>query len=110
MSELAERYRANHARLLAARQRLQDAVDTGTATAHDRKRLETVAELLTPRKGTDVDADGNVIAVERPRQFLSVAPEGQGRAVEVIGDLEQARNVAVLVPGMGNSLDRKSVV
>ncbi|TDD55048.1 hypothetical protein E1263_26500 [Kribbella antibiotica] len=105
MTELASRYRENHARLLAAQQRLQHAVDTGTATAHDRKRLETVAELLTPRKGTDVDAHGNVIAVEHPRQFLSVDVSGQGRAVEVIGDLQQAQNVAVLVPGMGNSLE-----
>ncbi|MFF1818708.1 alpha/beta hydrolase [Kribbella sp. NPDC058245] len=105
MSELASRYRENHARLLAARQQLQQAVDAGTATAHDRKRLETVTELLTPVKGTDVDANGNVIEVERPRQFLSVDPLGQGRAVEVHGDLEQAQNVAVLVPGMGNSLE-----
>ncbi len=105
MTELAERYRENHARLLAARERLQHAADAGTATGAERKRLKTLDELLTPVKGTAVDAAGNVIEVERPRQFLSVDPDGQGRAVEVIGDLEQARNVAVLVPGMGNSLD-----
>jgi len=105
MTELAERYRENHARLLAARERLRRTVDAGTATDAERKRLKTLDELLTPVKGTAVDAHGKVVEVERPRQFLSVDPEGQGRAVEVIGDLEQARNVAVLVPGMGNSLD-----
>ncbi|GAA0576308.1 hypothetical protein HPO96_15470 [Kribbella sandramycini] len=105
MSELAERFRANHARLLAARNRLHAAVAAGTATAAERKRLDTLTELLTPVKGTAIDADGKVVEVHRPRQFLELDPEGQGRAVEVLGDLDQARNVAVLVPGMGNSLD-----
>ncbi|MFC6158211.1 alpha/beta hydrolase [Kribbella jiaozuonensis] len=44
-------------------------------------------------------------SVQRPRKFLKVDPEGHGRAVEVLGDVEHAKNVAVLVPGMGNSLD-----
>lgn len=102
--QLAERYRANHARLLAARDRLQAAVDAGIATDEERKRLDTVTELLTPVTVT-VDVDGRVTEVQCPRQFLEVDPDGQGRAVEVLGDLEQAQNVAILVPGMGNSLD-----
>src|SRR3954469_9304963 len=102
---LAERYRANHVRLVAARDRLQAAVDAGTAGDDERRRLETVNELLTPVTGTAVDADGKVVEVKRPRQFLSVDPLGQGRAVEVLGELDQAQNVGVLVPGMGNSLD-----
>ncbi|MFI5691290.1 alpha/beta hydrolase [Kribbella sp. NPDC051586] len=105
MDELAERYRANHELLEAARDRLQAAADAGTADDAQRKRLATVQELLTPVSTTEVDADGNVVEVKRPRQFLKVDPEGQGRAVEVLGRLDQARNVAVLVPGMGNSLD-----
>jgi pimeloyl-ACP methyl ester carboxylesterase len=106
MSEqLAERFRANHAILVAARERLQAAVDAGTADEDQRTRLETVKELLTPVRTTAVDAAGNVVEVERPRQFLKVDPEGQGRAIEILGDLEEAENVAVLVPGMGNSLD-----
>jgi hypothetical protein len=52
-----------------------------------------------------VDASGNVVKVQRPRQFLVVEPEGQGRAVEVLGDLDLARNIAILVPGMGNNLE-----
>jgi pimeloyl-ACP methyl ester carboxylesterase len=103
--QLAERFRANHAVLVAARDRLQAAVDAGTASDDQRKRLDTVNELLTPVTVADVDADGNVVEVQRLRQFLEVDPEGQGRAVEVLGDLQAAKNVAVLVPGMGNSLD-----
>ncbi|MET9275483.1 alpha/beta hydrolase [Kribbella sp. NPDC003557] len=103
--QLAERFRANHALLVAARDRLQSAVDDGTASDADTKRLATIEELLTPVKVSEQDADGNVVEVERPRQFYSVDPDGQGRAVEVLGDLRQAENVAVLVPGMGNSLD-----
>jgi hypothetical protein len=45
------------------------------------------------------------VPVERDRQFLSLRTDGDGRAVEVFGDLDTARNVAVLVPGMGNSLE-----
>jgi pimeloyl-ACP methyl ester carboxylesterase len=103
--QLAERFRANHALLVAARDRLQAAADAKTASSEQFRRLDTIKELLTPIKATSVDADGNVVEVERPRQFYSVDPEGQGRAVEVLGDLQQAENVAVLVPGMGNSLD-----
>jgi pimeloyl-ACP methyl ester carboxylesterase len=103
--QLAERFRANHAVLVAARDRLQAAVDAGTASDDQRKRLDTVKDLLTPVTVTDVDAEGNVVEVQRPRQFLKVDPEGQGRAVEVLGDLPGAKHIAVLVPGMGNSLD-----
>ena len=42
------------------------------------------------RYGIDVDASGNVVEVQRPRQFLVVEPEGQGRAVEVLGDLDRS--------------------
>ncbi|TCC40680.1 alpha/beta hydrolase [Kribbella speibonae] len=103
--ELAERFRASHAVLVAARERLQAAVDAGTASDDQQKRLETVKELLTPVTVSETDADGNVVEVQRPRQFYSVDPEGQGRAVEVLGDLRNAKHIAVLVPGMGNSLD-----
>ncbi|MDX3004008.1 alpha/beta hydrolase [Kribbella solani] len=103
--ELTERFRANHALLVAARDRLQAAVSAGTATGEQRTRLDTVNELLTSVTAAEVDAEGNVVEVRRPRQFLKVDPEGQGRAVEVLGELRQAKNVAVLVPGMGNSLD-----
>ncbi|TDW61071.1 alpha/beta hydrolase [Kribbella pratensis] len=105
MDELAERYRANLELLEAARVRLQSAVDSGSASDAERRRLATVKELLTPVTESALDAEGNVVAVQRPRQFLKVDVDGQGRAVEVLGDLRHAKNVAVLVPGMGNSLD-----
>jgi len=38
------------------------------------------------------------------RDLLFFDPSGDGRIVEVIGDLETARHVAVLVPGVGNDL------
>ena len=105
MDELAERYRANLELLEAARVRLQAAVDSGSASDAERRRLATVKELLTPVTESALDAEGNVVAVQRPRQFLKVDVDGQGRAVEVLGNLRHAKNVAVLVPGMGNSLD-----
>jgi pimeloyl-ACP methyl ester carboxylesterase len=103
--ELEARFEASHLRLVAARDRLRAAVDAGTASKQDRTRLDTVNALLTPVSSAEVDASGNVVSVQRYRRFLSVDPDGQGRAVEVLGDLSQARNVAVLVPGMGNSLE-----
>jgi pimeloyl-ACP methyl ester carboxylesterase len=38
------------------------------------------------------------------RHFLAFDPRGTGRAVEVVGDLATADRVAVLVPGVGNSI------
>lgn len=103
--ELEQRFRANHDLLVAARDRLQAAVKAGFASAEQEQRLATVKELLAPVTVSEEDADGNVVEVQRPRQFLKVDPEGQGRAVEVLGDLQAAKNIAVLVPGMGNSLE-----
>jgi pimeloyl-ACP methyl ester carboxylesterase len=103
--QLEARFRASHLKLVAARDRLQAAVEAGTASDHDQTRLGTVQELLTPVSVAELDASGNVVEVQRFRQFYQVDPEGRGRAVEVLGDLRQARNVAVLVPGMGNNLE-----
>ena len=100
------RYDASRVILLAAQRRLRDAVEGGESTPEQRKRLDTVSEMLWPvRKGLDVDAAGNRIEVFGSRQFLSVDVEGQGRMIEVLGDLETARNVVVLIPGLGNDLD-----
>lgn len=38
------------------------------------------------------------------RTFLDVDPRGDGRAVEVVGDLAAAERIAVLVPGVGTTL------
>jgi Alpha/beta hydrolase len=42
----------------------------------------------------------------RPHQLLAFDPRGDGRVVEVFGDLRVARHLAVYVPGTGTSLDR----
>ena len=39
------------------------------------------------------------------RQILDYEGSGDGRIIEVIGDLRSARNIAVLVPGVGTDLD-----
>jgi hypothetical protein len=39
------------------------------------------------------------------RQILEYDPRGDGRVVEVVGDLARARRVAVIVPGVDNRLD-----
>ncbi len=103
--QLEARFRANHQVLVAARDRLQAAVDAGTASKQERTRLDTVRDLLTPVSIAELDASGNVAEVQRYRRFWSVDPDGQGKAVEVLGELGQARNIAVLVPGMNNDLE-----
>ncbi len=101
------RYRANHLILVAAQQRLHALVESREATLAQRRRLVTINEMLQPAgKRLDVDADGNRVEVVVPRQFLLIEPEGQGRMIEVQGDLRTARNIAVLVPGMNNDLER----
>ncbi|MGH3382405.1 MAG: alpha/beta hydrolase [Actinoallomurus sp.] len=79
VSTLAARYKANRRTIgqaLRTAKRVQD---------HDQARA--LGRLLTPG-----------------RRFLSFDPRGTGRAVEVIGDLEKARRVAILVPGADTTL------
>ncbi|NUR30761.1 MAG: hypothetical protein HOV83_33740 [Catenulispora sp.] len=38
------------------------------------------------------------------RDFLSFDPSGDGRAIEVVGDLAHATRIAVVIPGAGNTL------
>ncbi len=42
------------------------------------------------------------------RQILLFDPHGDGRVVEVFGDLDEASNIGVVVPGMGNDLSNFS--
>jgi hypothetical protein len=101
----ALRYLANHVRLARDREALFAKVRSGGANDHDQARLDTLTRLLEPARDLGVDANGRATALERDRQFLWLRTEGEGGAVEVFGDLDTARNVAVLVPGMGNSLE-----
>ncbi|GAA1541246.1 alpha/beta hydrolase [Kribbella lupini] len=99
------RYRANHLRLVEAHEGLRARLDS--ASNDEVTRYNTLSEMLAPvGQRLDVDADGNRIVVPVHRQFLLAEPEGQGRMVEVLGDLATADRVSVLVPGMNNNLDK----
>lgn len=76
-----DRYTANLANLAASARLAEDAGRTGRA---DRLRAMAAAGVA---------------------QFLSFDGRGQGRAVEVFGDLGTADRVAVLVPGSDTTLD-----
>ncbi len=99
------RYPANRRRLVRDRDALQAKVDTGGSSRHDRKRLRTLEDMLKPVQELGTDDEGRLAVVLRERQFLSLGIEGDGRLAEVFGDLEQAKHVAVLVPGMLIDLD-----
>ena len=41
---------------------------------------------------------------DRDRQFLRFDPSGDGQIIEVLGELESSRHVAIVVPGVGNEI------
>ncbi len=106
------RYAANIERLKRDRAALQNRVDKKLVPwwkwgerRKDKKRLATVKNLLKRTSTLEADEFGNTKKVERHRQFLSVSTKGDGRLVEVLGDLEKAKHVAVAVPGMLVDID-----
>jgi hypothetical protein len=53
----------------------------------------------------DAERAGHLRSLLAPaRQILFVDPSGDGRVAEALGDLDTAGAIAVVVPGMGNSL------
>jgi hypothetical protein len=64
--------------------------------AWERRLLDDQVELRHP---------GGTVT-RHAHQLLTFDPSGDGRIVEVIGDLGRARHVAVFVPGTGSDLDR----
>jgi Alpha/beta hydrolase len=56
-------------------------------TGGDEVRAHTLQEMADPS-----------------RQILAFDPQGDGRAIEVVGDLATATRIAVVVPGAGNTL------
>jgi hypothetical protein len=60
---------------------------TTAERVHDEDRARALSAFLTPG-----------------RRFLAFDPRGSGRAVEVIGDLEHADRIAVVIPGADNTL------
>ncbi|MGH8905580.1 MAG: alpha/beta hydrolase [Egibacteraceae bacterium] len=94
------RYQAN--RVLIGRA----LADTRNALEQARRQGDHEAvERLTRRektlRGFLYDAEGE----PANRQFLLFDNTGDGRVAEVFGDLDDADNVALLVPGMSNHLD-----
>ncbi|MEV8586574.1 alpha/beta hydrolase [Streptomyces sp. NPDC051180] len=85
------RYRANRitlGRALAAeRDRVGDTRLSAEGRHEARRRLDRFASLMRP-----------------DRQILSFDPTGTGRTAEVLGDLERAGNVSVIVPGVDTNL------
>ncbi|MEU7068677.1 alpha/beta hydrolase [Streptomyces narbonensis] len=88
---VALRYRANRLTLAAAldaeRGRLDDTRLSADGRHEARRRADRFASLM--RSG---------------RQVLAFDPTGKGRAAEVLGDLERARRVSVIVPGVDTTL------
>ncbi|MFD6244712.1 alpha/beta hydrolase [Streptomyces roseolus] len=87
----ALRYRANRiglARALAAeRPRLDDPRLSAEGRHEARRRVDRLRSLLAP-----------------DRRILAFDPTGTGRVAEVLGDLERARRVSVVVPGVDTHL------
>ncbi|MEU9293301.1 alpha/beta hydrolase [Streptomyces sp. NPDC048266] len=88
---VALRYRANrvslgHA-LAAERGRVDDTRLSSEGRHEARRRFDRFTSLMRPG-----------------RQILSFDPTGTGRAAEVLGDLERARRVSVIVPGVDTTL------
>ncbi|MFE7134170.1 alpha/beta hydrolase [Streptomyces sp. NPDC057638] len=87
----ALRYRANRTALTRALQRERHRAATARLSADGRQ--ETVRRIHRLR------------ALTRPgRQILAFDPAGAGRVVEVLGDLDRAERVSVVVPGVGTGL------
>ncbi|HEX3005280.1 MAG TPA: alpha/beta hydrolase [Angustibacter sp.] len=102
----AARYAAN--RVLVAAD--LDAVLTRLRSAPPGPARERLARAVVQRREwltgsvTLPGADGSVR--RRRHQLLHFDPRGDGEVVEVLGDLDRARHVAVFVPGTGSDLQR----
>jgi hypothetical protein len=70
-----------------------------------RDRLKRYQEFLRVDKRTTHLPDGSAVTVTKGRQFLFFDPAGDGKIAEVVGDLDTAKNVSVMVPGITNRLD-----
>ncbi|MFJ7126759.1 alpha/beta hydrolase [Streptomyces sp. NPDC098101] len=88
---VALRYRANRTTLTRAydaeRGRVHDPRLSPEGRHEAQRRIDRFASLLRPG-----------------RRILAFDPTGTGRAAEVLGDLERARRVSVVVPGVDTNL------
>ncbi|MFF3012732.1 alpha/beta hydrolase [Streptomyces sp. NPDC057939] len=88
-----ERYTANLDNLTQAARRAQDAGHL------------TRSAKLRAMAGTPAPVPHGAPAQAGPARFLDFDGRGRGRAVEVLGDLDTADRIAVLVPGSDTTLD-----
>ncbi len=93
----AVRYAAN--RMLIAREIARLESVAARFAGHTSPASEAMLSRLQCR------ADDYARWLEEGRQILLFDPEGDGRIVEVFGDLSAAQRLAVIVPGMANDLD-----
>ncbi|MDH4116031.1 MAG: alpha/beta hydrolase family protein [Acidimicrobiia bacterium] len=98
------RYSANRHTIVAFAGRLEDRAvaleSTGRFSVFRWHRMVASAEATRVRALL-----ANVREWEdATRTFLEFSAAGDGRVVEVVGDLERAEHVAILVPGMGSAL------
>ncbi|MDA2807074.1 alpha/beta hydrolase [Nocardiopsis suaedae] len=74
--------------------------------AYDANRDAAARASRAAQRAGDAERAEALSALAAPgRDLLEFDPHGQGRAVEVVGDLEDADRVAVLVPGADTTLD-----
>lgn len=112
------RVEVNRERLLAGRNAIRSAYDPqgnpeeplgpqalARMSDADRTRLNTLNRMLAPNVVTSHDFQGRPVKTEVPRQFLSLATDGDGAMAEVLGDLSTARYVVFVVHGIGVTLD-----
>ncbi|MFD7321094.1 alpha/beta hydrolase [Streptomyces sp. NPDC059875] len=85
------RYRANRISLARALDTEQDRVEDSRLTADGRHEALRRAHRFTSLMRAD-------------RQILAFDPTGGGRTAEVLGDLERAQRVSVIVPGVDTNL------
>jgi hypothetical protein len=76
-----------------------------TGIYEDNREYLEVAAAMAEVDGNHERAKTLRALGQRDRQFLSVDARGQGRVVEVFGDLERAERVSILVPGSDVSID-----
>jgi hypothetical protein len=83
------------------------AVSTETLESRYQANRENIAaaERMADQHGDRTRTETLRVMSEPERQFLTFDGRGDGRAVEVLGDLAAADRVAVLVPGSGTTLD-----
>ncbi|WP_165989404.1 alpha/beta hydrolase [Streptomyces sp. YIM 98790] len=76
----------------------------GEAEAGERARLENKRLTQAGRRAVNRRANRYESLRTPRRQILAFDPDGRGRAAEVLGDLDRAQRITVIVPGVDNDL------